>query len=58
LGEKGARKVVAEREGRGRERGRGVSLIYMDNDVTQVKVGGEQDEFWEYVPLSWQQVCR
>ena len=24
-----------------RERGRGVSLIYMENDVTQVKVRGE-----------------
>jgi hypothetical protein len=29
-------KVVAERE-----RGRGILLIYMENDVTQVKVGGE-----------------
>ena len=35
-------KVVAERE-----RGRGILLIYMENDVTQVKVGGEPSVFWE-----------
>ena len=44
---KGKDKEVAEREDwerrekRERERGRGVLLIYMENDVTQVKVGGE-----------------
>jgi hypothetical protein len=39
-------KVVAEREG-GKKRGGCVS-IYIDNDVTQVKVGGEPSGFWEY----------
>ena len=36
-------KVVAERE-----RGRGILLIYMENDITQVKVGGEPSVCWEY----------
>jgi hypothetical protein len=40
--------VVAEREGGKRERGRGVPLIYMENDVMQVKVGSEPNGFWEY----------
>ena len=40
--------MVAEREGGKRERGRGVPLIYMENDVMQVKVGGEPNGFWEY----------
>jgi hypothetical protein len=35
-------------KGQKRERGRGVSLIYMENDVTKVKVGGEPKDFWEY----------
>ena len=33
--------MEAEREGGKRERGGGIPLIYMENDVTQVKVGGE-----------------
>jgi hypothetical protein len=39
--------VVAEREEGERERGRGV-LVYMENDVTQVKVGGKPSGYWEY----------
>ena len=41
--------MAAEREeGEERKRGgRGVPLIYMKNDVTQVKVGGEPSVFWE-----------
>ena len=34
-----------------RKRGRGVPLIYMENDVIQVKVGGEPSVFWEHVSL-------
>ena len=43
-----------ERQGGGRKRGgggereRGVLLIYMENDVMQVKVGGEPIGFWDY----------
>ena len=48
MGERGARKVVAEREGGKREGGRGIHLIFMDNDITQVKVGGEPSGFWKY----------
>ena len=40
--------MEAEREGGKKERGTGVPLIYMENDVTQVKVGGEPSRFWEY----------
>jgi hypothetical protein len=40
--------VAAEREEGEKERGRGVFLIYMGNDVTQVKVGGEPSGCWEY----------
>ena len=40
--------MVAEREGGKREGGRGIHLIFMDNDITQVKVGGEPSGFWEY----------
>ena len=36
---------MAEREGGKTERG---FLIYMENDITQVKVGGEPSGFWEY----------
>jgi hypothetical protein len=39
--------VVTEREG-GKEGGRGIPLIYIENDVTQVKVGGESSGFWKY----------
>lgn len=28
--------------------GRSVLLIYMENDLTQVKVGDEPSECWEY----------
>jgi hypothetical protein len=42
----GRDEVVAEREEG--ERGRGVLLIYMENDVIQIKVGGESSECWEY----------
>ena len=41
--------MEAEREGGKRERGGGIPLIYMENDVTQVKVRGEPSGFWEYV---------
>jgi hypothetical protein len=41
----GRDKVEAEREGRGERRG---VLIYMENDLTQVMVGGEPSECWEY----------
>jgi hypothetical protein len=41
-------KVVAERKEGEREWGRGALLIYMENDVTQVKVGGEPSGCWEY----------
>jgi hypothetical protein len=34
-----------------RERGRGVPLIYMENDIMQVKVGGEASGFWEFCCL-------
>jgi hypothetical protein len=50
----GRDKVVAEREdGERREREkervrRGVLLIYMESDITQVKVGGEPSDCWEY----------
>jgi hypothetical protein len=27
--------------------GEGIPLIYRENDVTQVKVGGEPSRFWE-----------
>ena len=40
--------MAAEREEGEKERGRGVFLIYMENDVTQVKVGGEPSGCWEY----------
>ena len=43
-------KVTVEKEGRERESerwGGGLSL-YMSDDVTQVKVGGEPSGFWEY----------
>jgi hypothetical protein len=53
VGESGGRK---EREG-GKRGGRGVPLIYMENDVTQVKVVGEPSGFWDY-GACWQQVCR
>jgi hypothetical protein len=38
----GGKKVAVERKGGKREGGN------MDNDVTQVKVGGEPSGFWEY----------
>ena len=42
-------KVVAEREGgREREIRGGAFFMYMGNDITQVKVGGEPSGFWEY----------
>jgi hypothetical protein len=43
-------KVVAEREGGKREREirGGAFFMYMGNDITQVKVGGEPSGFWEY----------
>ena len=44
----GRDKVVAEREEGEREWGRGVLLIYMENDVTHVKVGSEPSKCWEY----------
>ena len=45
---RGRDKVVADREeGEKKERG-GVPLIYMENDVIQVKVGGEPSVFWEH----------
>jgi hypothetical protein len=52
LGERGARKVVAEREG-GRERGEregegereSIPYISMNNDIMQVKVRGEPSGF-------------
>ena len=34
--------------GEGKERGRGVPLIYMENDIMQVKVRGEPSGFWKY----------
>ena len=37
-----------ERESRGREGGRGVLFIYMENDITHLKVGGEPSGCWEY----------
>ena len=37
-------------KGKKRE-GRGVPLIYMENDVMQVKVGGEPSVFWEHGSL-------
>jgi hypothetical protein len=43
----GRDKVVAEREEEEKEQGRGVLLIYMENDLAQVKVGGEPSECWE-----------
>ena len=49
----GRDKVVSEREEeRGerekeREQGGGVLLIYMENDITQVRVGGERSGFWD-----------
>jgi hypothetical protein len=50
LGERdGKREDGGGRKRRGnRERGRGVPLIYMENDLTQVKVGGEPSGFWKY----------
>ena len=33
---------------KGVHRGNGIPLICMDNDITQVKVGGEPSGFWEY----------
>jgi hypothetical protein len=44
----GRDKVVAEREKGETEWGKGVLLIYMENDVMQVKVGGEPSGCWEY----------
>jgi hypothetical protein len=44
----GRDKVVAERKEGEREGGRGVLLVYMESDMTQVKVGGEPSECWEY----------
>ena len=32
-----------------REQGGGVLLIYMENDITQVRVGGEPTGFWDMV---------
>ena len=49
--------IERERQGGGRqrrggkEREGGVPLIYMENDVIQVKVGGEPSVFWEHVSL-------
>jgi hypothetical protein len=38
-----------QKEKRGKERkGVGVLLIYMENDITQLKVGGELSGCWEY----------
>jgi hypothetical protein len=59
---------VAER-GRGENRREkrmsvcaGVLLIYMENDVTQVRVGGEPSGFWDMVVVglatSLQVACR
>jgi hypothetical protein len=46
LGERGE---GSGRKRRGEKREReGVPLIYMENDITQVKVGGEPSGFWEY----------
>ena len=39
---------MAERRGGDRERGGGVLLIYMENDITQVRVGGKPNGFCEY----------
>jgi hypothetical protein len=50
----GRDKVAAEREEgeeRERERGRTVLLIYMENDIMLVKVGGESSGFWNMVPV-------
>ena len=40
--------MVVERGGGEEIGGRGRPLICMDNDVTQVRVGGEPSGFWEY----------
>jgi hypothetical protein len=47
FGEIGGGEVAAEREG-GKRKTRDVLLIYMENDIMQVKVGGEPSGFWEY----------
>ena len=44
----GRDKAAAERRERRGERGRGVLLTYMENDIMQVKVGGEPSVFWEH----------
>jgi hypothetical protein len=44
----GRDKSVAEREEGEREWWRDVLLIYIENDATQVKVGGEPSECWEF----------
>jgi hypothetical protein len=37
-----------EKEKGKRERGKGIHLIYIENDIRQVKVGVEASGFWEY----------
>ena len=48
---RGRDKVVADRDEGDKKAGRGVPLIYMENDVMQVKVGGEPSVFWEHGSL-------
>jgi hypothetical protein len=43
--------VAAEREGGKRERGRGIPLIYMENDVRQIKVVVSQVDSRNMVPV-------
>ena len=43
--------VAAEREGGKRERGRGIPLIYMENDVRQIKVVVSQVDSGNMVPV-------
>ena len=43
--------MVADREEGEKKEREGVPLIYMENDVIQVKVGGEPSVFWEHVSL-------
>ena len=45
--ERGGQGGGRKRRGEERERSGGLSL-YMGDDVTQVKVGGEPSGFWEY----------
>ena len=46
------REIERERERRGgeerRDQGGGIFLIYMENNVTQVRVEGKPRGFWEY----------